>query len=557
MSAMGIFKLGFAALILAAAGRFSYLEFEAIKERSATNDLCHAVSNYLETGAIRDAYENLQAGVVRLGHKDACVSVLSQGGNFSTNCVDPAATYNTTVCRAEANESVYAQVLYPRPDFMSLAVLQVWIAVFLSLMAFFLLSRWIAIGFTRQVTEELQRNIFREENSRKSVFRHIASILLERIGITEIVRRQTRKFQDELSAFEDRERRAAALQAKTEAEAEKSQAYIEMVKQIRHDIRSPISSLMAIRSELKADKEIEGALSYSISSIEKLIFRLGESAGGEVARLSIAEVLLEETVSSLALKFSKTKDVALTLNYDRERLSPVKVVPLDFQRVLENLLENAFDAARSGSAVTVNVSSDESTCRIAVEDNGCGIPKDLEATLFSEGATFRKVGGGGRGLSFVKSQIEAWSGKVTYSPLSPGSRFEITLPLMQTGAPYVGRLGPSKILVVDDDERIPLVLEASGFEIVDAAATFEEGERLFEAYGRSGVPVLVDEDLGPGLRGTDLIRRFGATKDTYLCTNDYDDPEVIRRAKALGVRILPKPLCRMAQAKPVPLLAVT
>ncbi len=557
MNAMGIFKLGIAALILAAAGRFSYLEFEAIKERSATNDLCHAVGNYLETGAIRDAYENLQAGVVRLGHKDACVSVLSQGRSFSTNCVDPTATYNTTVCRAEANESVYAQVLYPRSDFLNLALLQVWIAAFLSLTALFLLSRWIAFGFTRQVTEELQRNIFREETSRKSIFRRIASILLERIGITEIVRRQTRKFQDELNAFEDRERRAAALQAKTEAEAEKSQAYIEMVKQIRHDIRSPISSLMAIRSELKADKEVEAALSYSISSIEKLISRLGESAGGEVARLSIAEVLLEETVSSLALKFSKAKDITLTLKYDRERLSPVKVVPLDFQCVLENLLENAFDAARSGSAITVNVSSNESTCRIAVEDNGCGIPKDLEATLFSEGATFRKVGGGGRGLSFVKSQIEAWGGKVTYSPLNPGSRFEITLPLMQTGVPYVGRLEPSKILVVDDDERIPLALEASGFEVVDAAATFEEGERLLESYGRSGVPVLVDEDLGPGLRGTDLIRRFGATKDTYLCTNDYDDPEVVRRAKALGVRILPKPLCRVAQAKPVSLVAVT
>lgn len=557
MSGMGLFKLGVAALILAAAGRLSYLEFEAIKERSATNDLCHAVGNYLETGAIRDAYENLQAGINRLGYKDACVSVLSQGRSFSTNCVDPAANYNTTVCRAEANESVYAQVLYLRPAFLSVALFEAWMLTLLGLTALTLFTRWIAFGFARHVTEELQRNIFREEAPKKSVFRRITSLLLEKLGITEVVQRQTRKFQNELKAFEDRERKAAALQAKTEAEAERGQAYINVVRQIRHDIRSPISSLMAIRSELKADKEVGAALSYSISSIEKLISRLGESAGGEAARLSIAEVLLEETVSSLAIKFSRAKDVALILKYERERLSPVKVVPLDFQRVLENLLENAFDASRSGGLISVNVSSNESTCRIAVEDNGCGIPKDLEATLFSEGATFRKVGGGGRGLSFVKSQVEAWGGKVSYGPLNPGSRFEISLPLMQTGVPYVGFLEPSKILVVDDDECIPLALEARGFEVVDAAASFEEGERLLEAHGRSGVPVLVDEDLGPGLRGTDLIRRFGATKDTYLCTNDYDDPEVVRRAKALGVRILPKPLCRVAQAKPVPLMAVT
>lgn len=100
-------------------------------------------------------------------------------------------------------------------------------------------------------------------------------------------------------------------------------------------------------------------------------------------------------------------------------------------------------------------------------------------------------------------------------------------------------------MIVDDDESFPVIMQKNGFDIMDVAANYDEGLKMLESKPSEDVSVLIDEDLGFGLRGSDLIRRSGASGHTYICTNDYDDPELVRRAKALGVKILPKPLFRM------------
>lgn len=549
MKKMSIVKILLVSFCLALVGRYGFLEIEALQEKGLTAELCRAVGNYLETGAIRDAYENLQASVSRLGHGNACVSVLDQGRSYSTNCVNPTQSYNATLCRAESNAGVSAQVLYPKAAFFNFAWIQAWIFLTLLLIGFSAISKLAASSIVRLVTDELKQSIFQKTPDKKSVTREAASFLLQKIGVTDVVRQQTEQFQNELKVFEENEREALALRARAEARAEKSQEYIEAVRQVRHDIRSPLSSLMAVRSELKANNEIEAALSYSITSIEKLVDRLGEKDGGGSPRLSVAEVLLEETIGSLAVKFRKAKGVTLSLRYQKEKLSPINVVPLDFQRVIENLLENAFDAVGVGGSIFVTVTSEGASCSISVEDNGSGVPVAARAQIFTDGATFGKVNGGGRGLSFVKSRIEAWDGRVSYAPIELGSRFEISLPIIQTGLAFVGALEPTRIFVVDDDSTVPQTLEKNGFEIVDAAANLEEGRQIFKAHSKKGYPILVDENLGDGSRGTDLIREFGATRETYLCTNDYDDPETIRRAKALGVRIIPKSLSLLSIAR--------
>lgn len=543
MRALSFLKIAAIALSLTTVGRYASLEWESFGQKRITANLCHAVGNYLETGAIRDAFENLKAGAERSGQQNACVSVLDHGRSYSTNCIDPEKSYNTTLCRAEANSGVSAQILYPKENFFGAGIFKAWIALIFCLSGLLLSARWVALELAKLVTDELQKNILHKERGISFGVRRILSGILEKAGIVGVIRRQTAAFEKQLSTFEEKERVALVLKA----EAEKNLEFIEKVRQIRHDIRSPLSSLMAIRSELRADPEVESALSYSISSIEGLIDRLGEELNTDAPRLSIAEVLLEETVASLSVKFRRAKNVTLKLDYNRESLSPIKVIPTEFQRVIENLLENAFDAVTTSGEISLTVTSNASQCFVVIEDDGCGIPDDVRANLFLAGATFGKVNGGGQGLRFVKSKIESWGGQVSYGPLQQGSRFEILLPLMQTGVVFVGAVEPSQLLVIDDDESTPFILEARGYEIEDVAATFEEGKSLMDNHRSTDLPILVDEDLGGGLRGTDLLRAVGATKTTFLCTNDYDNPDVIRRAKAVGVRITPKPLYRLAR----------
>jgi DNA-binding NarL/FixJ family response regulator len=104
-------------------------------------------------------------------------------------------------------------------------------------------------------------------------------------------------------------------------------------------------------------------------------------------------------------------------------------------------------------------------------------------------------------------------------------------------------------LVIDDDPGIPESLREIGFNVVNWASTYEEGQQLLAREHESDVTILVDHRLNDGLLGTDLIAEHAIRSRVFLCTNDFDNPEVIRRARQVGVQILPKPLCILAEPK--------
>ena len=122
------------------------------------------------------------------------------------------------------------------------------------------------------------------------------------------------------------------------------------------------------------------------------------------------------------------------LNYsDRE-----VVVLADSQRLLQvfiNLLGNARDACNEEDAqiqITSHTLGDQ--VRVDVEDNGCGIPPELQSQVFEPFYTTKEPGAGtGLGLALVFSIMEDMNGKVQIaSPISqgnnPGTRITLYLP---------------------------------------------------------------------------------------------------------------------------------
>ena len=72
---------------------------------------------------------------------------------------------------------------------------------------------------------------------------------------------------------------------------------------------------------------------------------------------------------------------------------------------------------------------------------------------------------------------------------------------------------------------------------------------ILEVPGEEHDVTLVDYRLNDEKLGTDLINEFKSRTGTMLlCTNDFDDVDLIKKAKALGVKILPKPICFSIQA---------
>jgi signal transduction histidine kinase len=121
------------------------------------------------------------------------------------------------------------------------------------------------------------------------------------------------------------------------------------------------------------------------------------------------------------------------------------VVLADSQRLLQvfiNLLSNARDACDYDADVHIRASADGTQVRVDVEDNGCGIPAELQSQVFEPFYTTKEPGAGtGLGLALVFSIMDDMNGKVHLtSPLSrgdhPGTRVTLHLPRTNYGTTF-------------------------------------------------------------------------------------------------------------------------
>jgi signal transduction histidine kinase len=102
---------------------------------------------------------------------------------------------------------------------------------------------------------------------------------------------------------------------------------------------------------------------------------------------------------------------------------------LRLERVLSNLVENAWRHSPPDSTVTVGLKEDEGCVLITVDDEGSGVPQDISKNLFQKFFQGKeKCGRAGLGLYFCRITVERWGGTIGYSPRSEGgSRFWVRL----------------------------------------------------------------------------------------------------------------------------------
>jgi len=105
-------------------------------------------------------------------------------------------------------------------------------------------------------------------------------------------------------------------------------------------------------------------------------------------------------------------------------------------QVFINLLDNAMGHTPRGKTVRVLIMEEQNQVRLAVQDEGEGIPKEALPFIFDRffrvnKARSRKDGGMGLGLAIVRQIIEAHGGTIKVeSDIGKGTTFWITLPRM-------------------------------------------------------------------------------------------------------------------------------
>lgn len=119
-------------------------------------------------------------------------------------------------------------------------------------------------------------------------------------------------------------------------------------------------------------------------------------------------------------------------------LPPINVNKIQIEQVLVNMILNALDAMQEASPDNPGILriytelADQQTVRLAVVDEGTGLPADFAQKIFRPFYTSKK-NGMGMGLPISSSIIEAHGGKLeAHNNDSKGATFSFTLPLKGT-----------------------------------------------------------------------------------------------------------------------------
>jgi heavy metal sensor kinase len=211
---------------------------------------------------------------------------------------------------------------------------------------------------------------------------------------------------------------------------------------IAHELRTPIA---ALRGEIElaarkagATEEQREILASQLEELDKLkrlidqLLTLARAESGQI-RLAHERVELAPLVSSIVEQLEPVANAqGLQLIENITARPAIEGDASWIERLLLNLLDNAFKFTPSGGSVTVSLSDREGQAVLEVTDTGVGMTPDVVPHVFERfyrGDPARSGGFGvGLGLSLVKWIVDRHSGTVTAAGTPGlGARFTITL----------------------------------------------------------------------------------------------------------------------------------
>jgi len=359
----------------------------------------------------------------------------------------------------------------------------------------------------------------------------------------------------------------------------------ELAAQISHDIRSPLAALEIISgdvAQLPEDKRI--LIRSAVGRIRDIANSLlnkqqahlsnaavpGSAEGSQLELDAVSPQLLSSLIESLVtekrLQFRARPHVEIEAWLDATSYGIfAKVQPVEFKRLLSNLIDNSVEAFGAGSgSARVNLSTRGDRAIVSVQDNGKGIPPEILAKLGRRGVSFGKADGSGLGLYHARTSAESWGGILEIaSKVGKSTTVTVDLPLAPAPAWFVSELMlvPGRtVVILDDDASIHQVwqgrldaLMSSGraVEIAHFSAP-DDFRNWVRGNGKKAAEALylLDYELsGHAETGLSLAEELGIGERAVLVTSRYEDPGILEGCRTLKAQMIPKGLAGLVPIK--------
>lgn len=332
---------------------------------------------------------------------------------------------------------------------------------------------------------------------------------------------------------------------------------------LSHELRNPLAPIRNAAEVLASPRLTPMQLRWTQSVIQRQTAHMASLLDDllELTRITQGKLHLRKQACSMQSIIEAAVETARPL-IERKRhalsvrmpddIPPFIADPVRLAQAVSNLLTNAAKYTDAGGRIELSVRLDE-RLKIAVEDNGIGIPPEQLEKLFTmfaqvPSAIGRSEGGLGVGLALVRGLVELHGGTVEAQSggAGKGSRFLIELPLEAAPerepsveeAPAVTPFGKLRVLIADDNrdaaDTLAMLLSMDGYEVrtvyggrdaVSATETFRPDVALLDI----GMPEV------SGYQAAKEIRQQRGGRDVYLVAiTGWGQQEDRRRALDAG-----------------------
>ena len=220
----------------------------------------------------------------------------------------------------------------------------------------------------------------------------------------------------------------------------------EFLANMSHELRTPLHTIIGFSEVLS--EELQGPLNdkqvHCINVIHKDalfllqlindILDLSKIESGKLnlrpERFDVATVLDQVLTSVRSLSSAK----AIRIESEVQPATTLHADPVRFKQVIYNLLSNAVKFTPEAGKIRVEATPRDGFLEVVVSDNGIGIPKEEQETIFNkfyqtESGTRIGLEGAGLGLAITKRLVVQHGGRIwVESERGKGSSFKFTVP---------------------------------------------------------------------------------------------------------------------------------
>lgn len=310
---------------------------------------------------------------------------------------------------------------------------------------------------------------------------------------------------------------------------------------ISHEFRTPLTLIIGQMEMMLQSSDTVGRFREHLQSVyrnawhmrnlisELLDFRKQEQG---FLKLRVEKKDLVPFVQQIYMCFAdyaRQREIDYNLEVEDESIN-LWFDPVQLQKVIFNLLSNAFKYTSAKGSITVKIEKQVSTVTVSVSDTGVGIPEEEIDKIFNRFYQAREnssvVGGTGIGLALAEGIMSLHHGSIDVkSKVGEGTRFVLSLRL---GHDHFSEDEMAGDHAVKNTDVLPDIVPITPYEQQTDASSGKQNGGSLQEMDESDRPVVLIVEDNEELLGM-LRDVFSSEYIVYTATNGADGLEVARQ----------------------------